>query len=178
MSLAPIRPTFEHAVCMGKDELLTQLQNQFDNHACRCPYQVVGSHFVVTVPHDQRRFWSPWLNMEVVDAQPGVVLHGRFSPKPAIWTAFMFLYLTLITGGCFAIMFGISKAIMHQSGLRWDVFGGVLFLIALGLYVSSQIGQRLAHDQIELLHDLVRQGLCIETHTPDHSGNNQEPSSD
>ncbi len=177
MGVGPIRPTFEHAACMSRDELLEKLQNQFDNHACRCPYQVVGSHMVVTVPREQRRFWSPWLSLEVVDAQPGVVLHGRFSPKPAIWTAFMFLYITLITSGCFALMFGISKAIMNQSGLSWDIFGGILFLVALGLYVSSQVGQRLAHDQIELLHDLVRQGLGIEAHKPAHSEGNEAPSS-
>ena len=161
MGPKPIRPIFEHAACMEREELVARLQSSFDGDGEAYPYQIRGQHIVVTVPRSQRHFWSPWLNMEVLDAEPGIVLHGRFSPKPSIWTGFMLCYVTLMTSGFFAIMFGISKSIMGRSGLLWDLFGVGLILAVVGLYVSSQIGQRFAQSQMIELHDRVRVALGI-----------------
>ena len=161
----PIRPTFEHAVCMDQEELIARLRSAFEGHDEHYPNQIRGPHIVVTVPRRERRFWSPWLTMEVMSAEPGIILHGRFSPKPSIWTGFMLCYITLGTSGFFAMIVGLSKALMGSSGVLWDILGAGLILVALGLYVSSQIGQRLAHDQMTMLHDLVREALGLEEHT-------------
>ncbi|QKK09520.1 MAG: hypothetical protein HND58_16020 [Planctomycetota bacterium] len=90
----------------------------------------------------------------------GSVLHARFSPKPAIWTGFMLSYISLITAGCFGLMFAASFLVIGRSAWLSLVLGCACLALALGMYAAAQVGQRLAHAQMAELRDLVHDALA------------------
>jgi hypothetical protein len=156
----PIRPTFDLDVPMTVEETVAALRAAF-RAAGEHPFQSTGQHVVVTVPPGVRHFWSPCLTMEAQAVGSGVRLHGRFSPKPAIWTGFMLSYIALTTAGCFGLMFAASQAIIHRSPILAAGLALAFLLAALGMYLSSQFGQRLARGQMDELLTLVRRALAL-----------------
>ena len=158
----PIRPTFEHALDMTEAQAIAALVAAFEADRVH-PFQIQGKHILVTVPPASRHFWSPYLSMEVSEHENGTVLHGRFSPKPTIWTGFMLSYIALTTAGCFGLMFGGSLLMIGRSPVPAFLLAVVFLLAALGMYLASQVGQRLARAQIEELHGLIITALKIDS---------------
>jgi hypothetical protein len=156
----PIRPTFDHTLSTSVEETIQALRDAFEAERER-PFQVVGKHVVVTVPPTARHFWSPYLTMEAQPQGSGTLLHGRFSPKPTIWTGFMLAYIALTTSGCFGLMFAGSLMMIGRSPLLATVLGIAFLLAAVGMYAASQVGQRLAREQMVELHGLICGALGI-----------------
>lgn len=156
----PVRPTFELSLTASVDGTVQQLQAALERDAAHHPVEVLGQHVVLTIAPDARHFWSPWLTMETVAAGAGSVLHARFSPKPAIWTGFMLSYISLITAGCFGLMFAASFLVIGRSAWLSLVLGCACLALALGMYAAAQVGQRLAHAQMAELRDLVHDALA------------------
>lgn len=150
----PIRPTFDLDLPLTVEQTVAALRRAFETDG-RHPFQNQGKHVLITVPAGTRQFWSPYLSLEAQPTESGVRLHGRFSPKPAIWTGFMLSYIALITAGCFGLMFAVSLAMVGGSPVVASVLGLLFLLAALGLYLSSQFGQRIARAQMDELHAMV-----------------------
>ncbi len=158
----PIRPTFDHTLDLTVTQTVEALFAAIDPDG-EYPITVCGKHVVLTVPPTAQHFWSPYLSMEAVETESGTELHGRFSPKPAVWTGFMLGYISLTTAGFFGLMFGVSLMMIERSSALAFVLAMVFLLSALGMYVLSQVGQRLAQAQMEELHGLVISVLKIES---------------
>ena len=158
----PIRPTFEHPLELTEAQTIAALSAAFEADRVH-PFQIQGKHILVTVPPAARHFWSPYLSMEVDEREHGTVLHGRFSPKPTIWTGFMLSYIALTTAGCFGLMFGGSQMIVGHSPALAFLLAVFFLLAALGMYLASQIGQKLARAQMAELHTLILTALKIDS---------------
>ncbi len=109
-------------------------------------------HLVVTVPAAVQHFWSPWLTIEVTPRSHQSHVLARFSPHPSVWTGFAFCYLTLGLVAAVAVTVGAAGALLPDSSQTWAfwVAAGAVAALA-GLWLSSQIGQRLASEQMALL---------------------------
>jgi hypothetical protein len=109
-----------------------------------------SDHLVVTVQDADQHFWSPWLTVDVTSRPGGSQLVARFSPHPSVWTGFAFGYLTLGVACMFSLVFAGALAMM--GGEPWTLWiSGGTALALVGMWWASQIGQRLAHVQMELL---------------------------
>lgn len=106
----------------------------------------------------RRRFWSPWLHLEVHRADRGSHVFGRFSPHPNVWTAYLLGYLLLGTVASLCALFGASQAL---AGGRPTALWGVapVAATALAMWWASQVGQRLARDEMALLRRRVDEAL-------------------
>ena len=165
----PVRPTFELPLTEPVDRAVDQLAAALQRDAADHPVEVLGQHVVLTIPPGDRHFWSPWLTMEAAPAGTGSTLHGRFSPKPAVWTGFMFAYITLTTAGCFGLMFAASLAIIGRPAWLAMLLGVLALLAAFGMYIAAQIGQGLAREQMDQLHTLVHDAIDEIRHRPPES---------
>lgn len=102
-------------------------------------------HFLIY--HRRRRFWSPWLQLELAHRGDQTHLFGRFSPHPAVWTAYIFGYLLLATTALFALMFGAGQALsVGRPTAFWAL--AVIVPAAAAMWWTSQIGQRLARNEM------------------------------
>jgi hypothetical protein len=97
-----------------------------------------------------RRLWSPHLSLQVEESEEGSVLNARFSPRPEIWTFFMFLYISMATLTFLGAALAYAQWVIGDSlwGLVVAVLGGVVIGL---LHAASRIGQRLSRQQMELL---------------------------
>ena len=160
MSVA-IRPSFSVDLACPSKVLLARLFARFEEG----PYQLrrtraFGSenasqirahdHFILTVAEPQQHFWSPWLNVEVSPREGGAHLFARFSPHPSVWTLFAFTYLGMTTVLLLTLCF--SGALVMSGSSPWTLWiSGAAALVIVGMWIASQVGQRLAHAQMEEL---------------------------
>ncbi len=158
MSTPRVRPTFSLNTELSANEVMRCVQSGLEHCAEKYHGQFTSRHAMISINPPQRHFWSPWLHLEVRESESGREVFGRFSPHPSIWTGFMFAWLVIAVLIFFAAMFGISQQIAGEN--PWALYLiPVLFLIALGLWIGSQAGQRLAHDEMIRMKSSIEQ--CV-----------------
>ncbi|MEO1698855.1 MAG: hypothetical protein AAFU73_16280 [Planctomycetota bacterium] len=152
------RPTFERQV-PGVDArtLAGRLREALES---TLPFRRTESHFLVWLPDVERRLWSPWLHLDLLDtddAERGsdaCRIFGRFHPAPSLWTALMLGNLALgvlLAGG---LLFAWSQSMAGEE--PWGIW--IAVAAALGLVatlVVSRVGQARARGQIARLVDVV-----------------------
>ncbi len=109
-------------------------------------------HVVLTLPPEQRSFWSPWLTVELTPRDGTTHLHAMFSPHPSVWTGFAFAYLVLGAVGAVALVIAGSAAMLPDSDQGWALWlAGGAALAMVAMWTASQLGQRRARDQMATL---------------------------
>ena len=145
-----MRPTFSVKLPLSADEAIDRIRTEVD--ASNLNTMSAGRCAEFRVPESERRFWSPYLSVQLQDTADGSVLRGRFSPRPEIWTMFMFVYFVMT----FAIFFGAAFGYVQWT-LAYSPWGflavpiGILVIVLL--HVASLVGQRLSSDQTVQLHE-------------------------
>lgn len=107
-----------------------------------------------------RRFWSPCLDLtidgveepsadapDVPKVDPRVKVWGTFSPRPEIWTAFVFAIGVLTILSVINVFFGIGQFMSGQSPWALLIPVGAI-LLAAAIYAAALIGQGLSGDDM------------------------------
>lgn len=152
MQPTTMRPTFVVSISVSADEAMDRIRQQLREQGQWESSASVGRCAELFVAAGERRVWSPHLSIHAEEAESGCVLHGRFSPRPEIWTMLMFLYFTVISVAFFATMFGCAQWMIKQS--PWALSAAPIgTVIVIALHVISLIGQRLGRKQMRELRD-------------------------
>lgn len=162
MQLPPMRPKFEFTFPIAPDHAIELLEGIMDNEDHPIEGRTAGNHLMLVIPIEDRHFWSPWLNLEARPHQstpPVTHIKGRFSPNPSVWTGYMMVYSGLAVLAFLACMFGFAQLIM--SNTPWAFYFLIpIILIAAAMYWASLIGQKIAHDQMQLLYRVTLETLA------------------
>ena len=122
----------------------------------------VGHHFQVSVPKARRHRWSPWLTIELRDESTDPAwcdVFGRFNPSPGIWTGYMLASLSLFTIAAIAVTWAGAELLMNKPPMAlWAI--PICVVILIGMWLISAAGQRLAHDEIAEMQELVKAALA------------------
>lgn len=181
-AITKVRPTFSIPTELGSEEIIACLKAAFRSRPDEFQGQFIGQHAIIWIVESKRHFWSPWINLEIretaeaneelstlvaleISDQPigqkriKREVFGRFSPNPAIWTAYMFFWLAIGVLVFFAAMFGISQQLMGLTPWAyWLIPAG--FIVSLLLWLTSQAGQKLAYAEMEQMRGVVE--ACLE----------------
>jgi hypothetical protein len=158
MRTTVMRPTFAVDLTASADEAIERICTvlQANPDAGRAIW--AGRCADLFVADLQRRIWSPRLSLHVEEAHDGCTLHGRFSPRPEIWTFLMFLYFLNVTVVFFAAMLGSAQWMIGERMWGFGVaVAGVLVIVLL--HAASLIGQRLGHEQMQQLRKRLDDAL-------------------
>lgn len=103
----------------------------------------VGPHIILTHARHLRRFWSPWLSIELEPTSDGTRVVAKFMPHPSLWTGFALGYLAVGVLFFLAGFFAVAQLILGQH--PWAAWiaaacAGTL----LGMFAVAKIGQGLA----------------------------------
>jgi hypothetical protein len=149
-----MRPTFDIPVGDEGHLVLARLREQLDAPGAEFSGQVRSNHAFVRLPEDRSSLLSPHLNLELLDAEEGTVLHGRFSPHPNVWTGFMAVFFTLGMLGLTGFIYGVSQYML--DGPVWAMWAlpASLALIAF-IYGAAFIGQGLSSEEMFALRAFV-----------------------
>lgn len=174
MTRLQLRPTFQWVLREKRSVVLERLQAEFSRQANKDLFLMYGEYGELHLPPDEHRLWSPHLSFSIVGETIGVispsgllsspeienenmsvertqcVLHGRFAPRPEIWTAVWIVYLLC----CFTVFFGVIIAyVQWQLGESlWGIGLTAGAAITWGaLYGVAYMGQQWSSDQMQKL---------------------------
>ena len=145
-----MRPAFSVKLPLTADEAIDRIRTEIE--ASNLNTMSAGRCAEFRVPESERRFWSPYLSVQLQDTVDGSVLRGRFSPRPEIWTMFIFVYFLMTFAIFFGAAFGYVQWSMGDS--PWGFLAVPIGVIVIALlHTASLIGQRLSSDQTVQLRE-------------------------
>lgn len=162
-SITHIRPRFQFTIPFTEQEVLERITGLMEESKNEIVGVVANKHIILDIPIGERHYWSPQLNFRVEPdiEDPGkTVIKGLVGPRPAVWSMFMFIYFFVGTIGFFIAMFGFSKwSLGEYSNLVLALPIAIAFMLTA--YLSGKYGERLGHDQVEILKQFVRDALQL-----------------
>jgi hypothetical protein len=154
-----MRPGFTVPLKGDGTAVLEKVHERLGAPGARFVGQVLKRHAFLQAPPAARSLLSPYLNLQLRDTEDGgVVLHGRFTPHPAVWTGFMAVYGTLAMVGFAGLMYGWAQASVDEYAWGFWVAPACLALIGF-VYGASVIGQGLTADEMYALRRVVDRAL-------------------
>jgi hypothetical protein len=150
-----LKPRFNFEVDKNKDKVISALKKKLNEESCEFSGKIIDNHIVVDVSKKNEHYWSPQLHVEVISEDNKTMVKGLLSPKPKVWTFFMFLHFAVaITFFVFLVMF------YTQYNLNQDYKFSMIMCIIMPitwiiLYFVGQFGKKLGYNQMVELHDFL-----------------------
>ena len=149
MRFFTVQPAFTMETPLPSSELMSRIRRTIKELELR-DLGTAGACVDLRVPADERRFWSPHLNVQASDNGSGSQLFCRFSPRPEIWTMFMAIYLVTACVIFAAAIYGYVQWFLGDT--PWAlVLIPIGVMLILALHVASLIGQGWSSDQMDQL---------------------------
>lgn len=142
------------------EEIITQVKEKIRINTHHLHGQAMHDHITIRVNQSHRHFWSPQLSIllfrEPEDTMTRIV--GIYGPMPNVWTMFTITYLALSVLTVFISIIGFSqKALGVESNILFLL--PILIAIGLGMYIFSQMGQKLGAAQTYAIHYFFEEAL-------------------
>ena len=164
-----VRPTFQIPIACSKSEAIERFGTAMRNQSPRSLYLAHGEYCEFHLEDHLHRLWSPHLSVYFIDSDQvqsqatatdldgartsgQCTLIGRFAPRPNLWTLIWIFYLALFCSIFFATLLGGSQWMIGHFPWGWVIAIATALLYA-SLWIASQIGQSLCHDQMDLLRN-------------------------
>lgn len=159
-----MQPTFTQDVPLPADEVMTRIRKAIQNPELGVHVDTAGYVVDFRVDPAERRFWSPHLNVQVNEVESGSQLDCRFSPRPEVWTMFMFIYFIAAFLASAAAIYGYVQWFLGET--PWAVVVIPIAIVTIvALHAASLFGQGLSSDQMDELRrrfDRLLQHACKE----------------
>ena len=154
-----LKPRFKIEVNEGRKHIVENLKEKLNSETCNFRSQISDMHVIIDVPQGDEHYWSPQLAVEVVEEDNKTIVKGLLSPKPKVWTFFMFLHFVVaISFFVFLVMF-YTKYTLKQDYYFSMIMCIAMPIIWIGLYLVGQFGKKLGYDQMVQLHDFLLKSL-------------------
>ena len=166
MSSFRLRPRFFHVIDMDVEAAVELITHHAREHADRCEVKSFPGYVSLHVVEKDTHYWSPRLSLSLESEGDGKTrVEGTYGPSTNVWAAFLYGYMLIGLVGMFS---GILGACQFWLGMQaWGLWIAILMvLIAVGMYLTAQFGQKIGAQQTFLLHQIyeaaVGQGVEIE----------------
>ncbi|PIE18605.1 MAG: hypothetical protein CSA66_04410 [Proteobacteria bacterium] len=141
-----LRPRFEIVCVRGQQELVELFKEDLSRPDCEVTGRIAGEHVQLTIREEDRRFWTPSMDIRVEQHEEGSLIRGRIGPQPSVWQMFTGLHLLIAFCGIGGLMYGISQAMTGESPWGLWAIPIALFLHAF-IAGAAFIGQGLGADE-------------------------------
>lgn len=149
-----LRPRFTIDLNENQEKVIEKFKTTLKGNTY--PSRFSDGHIIIDVPRKEEHFWSPQLNLEVVETEENKSsVKGLFGPKPQVWTLFMFIHFVV---GIAFLIFGVMLYV--NWSLNENLMLPMLMVIFLPLfwtvlYFLGRIGKSTGHQQMDDLHELM-----------------------
>lgn len=158
-----IRPRFKAYTDKSPIEIQQRIQERLKTHPEDCTGTVITNHIVLRIPAQQQHYWSPQLSLNLEEEDNQTVISGLYGPNPNVWALFTFGYGIIGVLSLFLLISGSSKLSLGGSANElWLLL--VLGIIAVLLYLSSQVGQKLGVEETFTIHHFLEEVLEQKIH--------------
>lgn len=154
-----LKPRFRIEVEQGENQILDNLKKRLKKENCNFRSQIADMHVIIDVPQEDEHYWSPQLTIEVIKEDNKTIVKGLLSPKPKVWTFFMFLHFVVaISFFVFLVMFYTQYKLNQEYKFAMIMF--IAMPIAwIILYLVGQFGKKLGYEQMLQLHNFLIESL-------------------
>ena len=161
--LTQIRPRFKIQTEVSVNDIIAKIESALKTDDSKCVGKVNHNFITLSAPISEQHYWSPQLSLTIDMEDEKTTIRGVYSPRPAVWTMFVFFYsiigLVILVLGTL----GLSYLMLDKSAevLWWVLALGLLFLT---LYLVSYFGQKMGHAQMVTLHQFFEESAGISKH--------------
>ncbi len=159
MSSFRIRPHFVHEEEKTTDQFQASVIRHIEEDEPGILIKTFPDYLTLVIPDENQHFWSPQLNLSLEPAAgSGTQVTGTYGPNTNVWSMFLYGYLT---GFCLAgvsTVFAISKWVVSGWTTGFWI-AGFFIAVLIALYVTAQIGQKLAAQQTFQLHEAYERAI-------------------
>ncbi|MCB0497566.1 MAG: hypothetical protein KDC79_15590 [Cyclobacteriaceae bacterium] len=169
MSTIRLRPRIRLFSQLDEKTVVSKYKSILDSNNYPFEGKVVEHHIFIKFRQKEYHFWSPELTLEVVrnylqddafsDQKEPTLIRGYISPRPSLWTFFAFAYIGLGLLFLGFIVYGTSQMMLDlPTNMLWYALICLIFLA--GVFIATQIGQRLGDEQTNKLLEFVNEGIA------------------
>lgn len=156
-----VRPRFTEEVPIDRAETRRRLLDALrlepaENFELRPFAEFIGIHIAAK----NRRSWSPRLFLSLEPGEGGATrIEGTYGPEIEVWSVFLYGYLSTGLLGTLSAIYGGAQLFIEQEPWAFYVTG-TMAGIALGLYLATQLGQKLGAHQTFQLHEAYERAVA------------------
>lgn len=153
-----LRPRLDMNVPLTPADLVTRVTPRLGDPGAPCRGRATEEQIEIRIRAADHRFWSPQLVVIVKPRDAGSRLIGHFGPDAYVWAMFLGIYAFVVLSAVFGAFYGVAQLMIDESPWAlWSIPIAVA-LVAL-IYTAAGIGQRLGHDQVDVLHEFLQDAL-------------------
>lgn len=154
------RPRFRFLTPMPAEEVIDRVKNYGKNRVARPVIRQVHGHIVLSIPEEDRHFWSPQMDVSA-EHEPDhdqTLVRCLIGPMPTVWTMFMFVYGFFGFIGFVGLTLGMSQWTLEKNMWGfWLVPVSLLGMVAM--WLVSVEGKKLARAEMHALKNFVDEAL-------------------
>jgi len=155
-----LKPRFKLHINLSQRVILKKFKDSLHSHKNKYISKVIDNHIVLDIPKAENKFWSPQLHLEVLDDfNDKSILKGLFSPKPHVWTFFMFIHFLIGTAFFFFLIIAYTKYSLKEDYILYLYLCLLAPIIWIGLYIVGQLGKRKGYSQMEEIFNFLMKTL-------------------
>lgn len=151
-----MRPRFVLECRESAPEVMARIDAALGTPGCPLQGRMLSRHICLTLPAEERRFWSPTLDIDLEPLEDGCRLRGYFGPHPNTWSMYLAGFAFLILVSAAALIIASSQWILGQPATALLALPVCLILL-IGLYLAALGGQTLCAGQIERIRGFLDQ---------------------
>ncbi len=157
MTSIRIRPRFKYYSLLSSTEIQEKIKTAL-LHEDRCMAITRTNYVVIQIKPQHYHYWSPQLMLSLEPSEEGTLVRGLYGPSPSIWLLFTFGYALIGFVAMIVLIIGTSR---WSLGMAAPIFWlmPILGLVAVGIYVLAQIGQKLGAEQLYVIHHFLENAL-------------------
>ena len=153
-----LRPRLEMFSPLPPADLIAHVQQRLAAPDCPCLGLVTDEQIELRIHPDVRRYWSPQLVVHVTSRGDSSHLEGHFGPDAHVWTLFLAIYAFVILSATFGAFYGIAQLVLGRP--PWALLSiPIAAVLVVLIYVAAGVGQRLGHDQVDVLQDFLEESV-------------------
>lgn len=151
-----LRPRFSIRVDKNNEAILAALEKELSIAKATFSFKRRDTHIFIDVGKKDSHFWSPHLHIEILEeANQNSEVKGLFSPKPQVWTFFMFLHFLIgLLFLVFATMLYTNSSLEKSIGLPL-IMVIMLPIVWVFLYFIGRLGRDFGKKQMQKMQQLL-----------------------
>lgn len=154
-----IRPRFEYTSNLSIEKICSSFEDVLKDTSSRYSGYVHSPYITVYPQLKDQHYWSPQLSLMIDEEEGELRIHGRYGPRPAVWTMYVFFYAVIGVASVIIGVIGLANLSLGEpAGILWLL--PLLVAIFLSLYLVAFVGQKKGHDQMAEMQEIVDQILA------------------
>lgn len=155
MSRFRLRPTFSHVMEEAPEVVRQRIVAKVEEDGASCEVKSFPGFICLRVPEEERRFWSPRLNISLEPEANGTRIQGTYGPNANMWSSLLYGYLLIGSIGLFSGIFGFCQRSLGMNPWGLWIFAASA-VIAAGMMAMAWIGRGMAERQTRELHRIYQ----------------------